>query len=71
MKDKIEVKTIEDLQNEYKEMVNMLRKENQELKLKVKTLQEKLTLPSEDAIKLEKELSQLKVMVAVCLNVQF
>ena len=39
----------------------MLRKENNDLKAKVKSLNEKLSLPSEEVLKLEREIAQLKV----------
>ena len=38
----------------------MLRKENNDLKAKVKTLNEKLNSPSEEVVRLEKEIKQLK-----------
>jgi hypothetical protein len=40
----------------------MLRKDNNDLKAKIKVLNEKLNSPTDEVIKLEKDISKLKVI---------
>jgi hypothetical protein len=49
------------IQKEYRDMISTLRFDNDDLKRRLKALNDELSRPSEEVIKLEKEINSIKV----------